>query len=450
MSTSTSTIPVTVLTGFLGSGKTTLLNRILTEQHGKRIAVIENEFGEIGIDQALVINADEEVFEMNNGCICCTVRGDLIRILGNLMKRRDKFDHILVETTGMADPGPVAQTFFVDDDLRELFRLDGIVTLVDAKHVALHIDDSKECQEQIAFADVLVLNKCDLVSTAELDVLEQRIHRMNTAAKVLRATQADVPIAAVLDVGGFDLDRAVAQKPTFLEPEYPFEWAGTFALAAGDHELRLEDGPDPSMDLVASYLADSVSAGDEAAAEQALRQWAEPASVVPPGGTIVVGEKQPSRLTLAALGTKRFVMHLPRPGRVGLFTQHLPSEFSLTLKRAGEVVNALAEREFAAGHTHDEAVTSVGIHQEGALDRGRLEAWIGKLLREQGTDIFRMKGILDIAGAENRFVFQAVHMLFDNDEDKPWGSAKRASDLVFIGRNLDRAALTEGFRRCLA
>jgi len=214
-------IPVTVLTGFLGSGKTTLLNRILSENHGKRIAVIENEFGEIGIDQALVINADEEVFEMNNGCICCTVRGDLIRILGSLMKRRDKFDHILVETTGMADPGPVAQTFFVDDDLRELFSLDGIVTLVDAKHVHLHLDDSSECQEQIAFADVLVLNKTDLVSGHELEALERRVTNMNSMAKVLRAQNASVAIGANLDIGGFDLERAVAGKAKVLEPENP-------------------------------------------------------------------------------------------------------------------------------------------------------------------------------------------------------------------------------------
>ena len=142
MSTAESTVPVTVLTGFLGSGKTTLLNRILSENHGKRIAVIENEFGEIGVDNDLVLGAEEEIFEMNNGCICCTVRGDLIRILGNLMKRRDKFDHIMIETTGMADPGPVAQTFFMDDEMRESLNLDGVVTLVDAKHVLLHIDQS--------------------------------------------------------------------------------------------------------------------------------------------------------------------------------------------------------------------------------------------------------------------------------------------------------------------
>ena len=212
-----SRIPVTILTGFLGAGKTTLLNRILTEQHGLKIAVIENEFGEVGIDHELVINADEELFEMNNGCICCTVRGDLIRILGNLMKRKDKFDHILIETTGLADPGPVVQTFFVDEQIKEKLYVNGVVTLVDAKHILQHIDENDEAAEQIAFADVLLLNKCDLVSEADLVGLENRIRDVNELAVIHRTTRADIDIAKVMDVGGFNLDRAMEVNPHFLE-----------------------------------------------------------------------------------------------------------------------------------------------------------------------------------------------------------------------------------------
>jgi G3E family GTPase len=441
-------IPVTVLTGFLGSGKTTLLNRILTENHGKRIAVIENEFGEIGIDQALVINADEEVFEMNNGCICCTVRGDLIRILGNLMKRRDKFDQILVETTGMADPGPVAQTFFVDDELRDMFALDGIVTLVDAKHVNLHLEDSSECREQIAFADVLLLNKADLVSERDLDVLEQRVRSMNAMARVFRTTNASVPIADVIDVGGFDLERAVAQKPSFLDPEYPFEWAGTFELGDGVVTVMLDDGPDPVMDLFVAPLEDGEEAHWSNVRERVARAWARTTQTLTAGGAFPA-DGNVVTLDLQKPGEKRFSLHVPRAGRYGLYTQHRPSEFNLRLV-ASDCLRPLAQREFAAAHSHDDQVTSVGIHLDGAVDGEKLNRWLSVLLREKGTDIFRMKGVLSIKGSDQRFVFQGVHMLFDGREDRPWGDEKRASDMIFIGKNLDRDALTRGFERCQA
>lgn len=215
----TDKIPVTVITGYLGAGKTTLLNRILTEQHGRRYAVIVNEFGEIGIDNDLVVGADEEIFEMNNGCICCTVRGDLIRIIEGLMKRRGKFDAIIVETTGVADPAPVAQTFFVDADVKEAAKLDAVVTLADAKWLAHRLSDAPEAKNQIAFADVIILNKTDLVSRDELLEVEGRIRAINPYAALHRTVKADVPLQAVLERNAFDLERILEIEPNFLESE---------------------------------------------------------------------------------------------------------------------------------------------------------------------------------------------------------------------------------------
>ncbi|MCT8997662.1 CobW family GTP-binding protein [Chelativorans intermedius] len=221
MSEQQSQIPVTVLTGYLGSGKTTLLNRILSEDHGKRYAVIVNEFGEIGIDNDLIVESDEEIYEMNNGCVCCTVRGDLVRVVEGLTRRPGRFDAIIVETTGLADPAPVAQTFFMDEDVRAKTRLDAVVALVDAKHLPLRLKDSNEAQDQIAFADVVVLNKTDLVTPQELAEVEATIRAINPSARIHRTERARVALSEVLDRGAFDLQRALDNDPHFLDHDHP-------------------------------------------------------------------------------------------------------------------------------------------------------------------------------------------------------------------------------------
>ena len=212
--------PVTVLTGYLGAGKTTLLNRILSEDHGKRYAVIVNEFGEIGIDNDLIVGADEEVFEMNNGCVCCTVRGDLIRVVEGLMRRPGRFDGIIVETTGLADPVPVAQTFFMDDDVRAKTELDAVIALVDAKHLPLRLKDSREAEDQIAFADVVVINKTDLVTPAELAQIEDVVRAINPSARVYKTSRSGIDLARVLDQGAFNLERALENDPHFLDHDH--------------------------------------------------------------------------------------------------------------------------------------------------------------------------------------------------------------------------------------
>ena len=316
-------IPVTVLTGYLGAGKTTLLNRILTEQHGRRYAVIVNEFGEIGIDNDLVVGADEEVFEMNNGCVCCTVRGDLIRIMDGLVKRRGKFDAIIVETTGLADPAPVAQTFFVDQDVGDAARLDAVVTVADARWLTDRLKDAPEAKNQIAFADVILLNKADLVSGADLDRVEGQIRAINPYAQVHRTERCAIPLDAVLDRKAFDLGRILDLEPDFLEE--------------GHH------------------------------------------------------------------------------------------------------------------HHHDEEMQSVSARVAGPVDPERFMPWISNLTQVQGPDILRCKGIVAFPDEPRRFVFQGVHMILDGDLQAEWGADEaRVSRVVFIGRNLDPAAIREGFLACAA
>ncbi len=459
------TIPVTVLTGYLGSGKTTLLNRILSERHGKKLAVIENEFGEVGVDNQLVIQSEEELFEMNNGCICCSVRGDLIRILGRLLKRKDRLDGILIETTGLANPAPVAQTFFTDEEMRRHFRLDGIVTVVDAKHVAAHLDAGDESVKQLAFADVILLNKTDLVAPAQLDSLEERVRAINGFAAIHRTQDCNVGLEHVLDIGGFNLGRATEIDPKFLEPEYPFEWAGAYRLPAGTHALeighaegRAHEGESPDhdhhhhhgeadeLDIAVLPVASLDEAQIAAARDSAVAVFAGAETRVPGGGAVIPGATL-SRLLLDH-GSGLYRLEVAADGDYLVFEGC--GEEPLHIIASGEPVRPSWQADFHAAHEHTSGVSSVAIQQPGELDGTRLNTWISGLLRTKGADIYRMKGVLSVKGAAKRLVFQGIHMLFDARFDREWGPEPRVNTLVFIGRNLDRAELTEGFRASLS
>jgi len=343
-----SQIPVTVLTGFLGAGKTTLLNRILLEPHGKKYAVIVNEYGEAGIDGSLVVGAEEEIFEMNNGCICCTVRGDLIRVISGLMRRVSSFDGILIETTGLADPAPVAQTFFADEDVSLKTKLDSVVAVVDAKHFPLTSKSNKEAEDQIAFADVILLNKVDLVSADALAEIEKTVRSINRFAKIIRTDKCDVPLDQILGLGSFDLDAILKRDPDFLKEEEHDHDCGCGEGCCCDHHHH-------------------------------------------------------------------------------------------------------HEHEHDCESRHGSDISSISLLSSNPLDPVKFENWIGELRATKGQDLLRYKGILDLIGNPNKLVLQGVHMMMDGTTRLPWKDGeRRASRLVFIGRNLDEPALRKGFAACMA
>ena len=470
-------IPVTVLTGFLGSGKTTLLNRILSEEHGLRIAIIENEFGEIGIDQDLVINADEEVFEMNNGCICCNVRGDLIRILGELADRRDQFDRVILETTGMADPGPVAQTFLVQEDIQEFYELDGVITLVDGKHVNQHLDDeTDEVLAQVAFADRIIINKGDLTTDEEKQALKKRLQSMNSMAGFYFATMADAPIPELLDIGGFNVERAVDIKPNFLDPEYPFDAGRVWQLPAGDYQLKMAEGhhhhdhdhdhhdhdhhdhdhhhhdhgDDSGMSIVMANATAPNEDELDALAEKVFVEFSAPAQNIANSQAL---EKplHHYRMELEGKHEYEFNFSLKEDQSVAFFTGHPPAGLSLTLLNSEQdAIKAECTKSYHSDHSHDSKVSSTSIEFPGLFDGEKLNAWLEEFLIENGPDVYRMKGVVGIEGQEYKFVFQGVHMIFGSQPAGSWGDEAPVNRLVFIGKNLDDDYISKSLKECLA
>lgn len=447
-----SKIPVTVITGFLGSGKTTLINRILTEEHGIRFAIIENEFGEIGIDQDLVLNEKEEIIEMNNGCICCTVRGDLIRIIKKLIESENPPDHILIETTGLADPAPVAQTFLTDPNIAKATYLDSILTLVDIKHIEQQLISTEQAKNQVAFADIIFLNKIDLANEGDLKKVENRIREINRFAKILYSNKGqNISLEEIFNVGGFDVQKALSVDPKFLEIEYPFEYAALYNLSTGSYKLMADpNGDEESMKFLYSLTSKNSSIDN-------LKQIANPVAILfsSPMITAFDGDGLYNENTLYNLSINKkdseFLLNIKEESTYAIFTEHIPSEFNFKISKveSGEIITPKVSHEFRAAHTHDSEVTSVGIEIEGQLDPARIMFFIDSIVKNFGTEIYRFKGILSVKGEYNRVVLQGVHMLYEMKPAKRWESGEiRKSTIIFIGKNLDRNILTQGFLSC--
>ena len=450
-------IPVTVVTGFLGSGKTTLVNHILRTQHGQRIAVIINEFGEIGIDQALVVGVDESIFEINNGCLCCTVRGDLLWMLNNLRQRSGMLDRAVIETTGLAHPGPVAQTFFTLEEVQSEFALDGVVTLIDAKHIDHQLATSEVAQQQVVFGDVLLLNKIDRVSPTDLRAIENRLQRFNPAARIVRYEPGQTSPDGLLHIGGFDVNRALARSPNFLAPEYPFDWGACFELEPGTYTLHLGLAPEPRVNVVLFPMSAVTGCNSlDIAADQAFRQFAsQPVSLIP-GDRLYPGTAR-WQLRVDPPGAKTFVVSIAQAGTYALFLQSRPETLtatttSLLCTTRGESIVPVVEQHFhlSEGHHHDEAIQSVYVVIDEALNLDQTDRYLNELLLEYGDNLLRMKGVLHIAGRRERFVFHGVQRMFDGRPDRLWQrDERRQSRLVVIGRGLSRRRIEEGFRNCV-
>jgi len=445
-------IPVTLVVGFLGSGKTTFINNILHGDHGKKIAIIENEFGEVGIDDEILKGGEDLFVEMNNGCICCSIKGDFVDSLSKLLKNSKNFDQIVIEATGMANPGPIIETFFSSPQLQESFYLDSVVGLVDCAHYELNLskfdkDEEVAFHDQIAFSESLLLNKVDLVSKEQLENIKKSILENNAQANFYETTNAQIDLDEVIGKNSYDLSLVEASMPESSEVEYPFSWAGVVDLKAGFYKLNFDH-----IHQNAQLVFFKVDNGDVDINDQktsyASSFFYSPKRRSKNGANLKVEEN--ILLDFEDKHAGQFILDIEFSGSYAVFLTDSPKHLKMKITdREESKIEIPVGRDFKKmTHSHGDKINSVSFEFEGALNPHSFEMFLNVLYSQYTNEIYRSKGVLHFTGNDSRVVFQGVYSSLQFDHGRDWGDDKRVNKIVFIGKGLVGASLEAGIKNC--
>jgi G3E family GTPase len=445
------TIPVTLVVGFLGSGKTTFINNILHGDHGKKIAVIENEFGEVGIDDELLKGGDDLFVEMNNGCICCTMRGDLVESLEKLLEKTNEFEHIVIEATGMANPGPIIETFFSSDSLAEKFNLDSVIGLVDCAHYSLNTNKFEEDEEiaffdQIIFSETILLNKTDLVKEDEVKKIESSVRERNPNAKIFLTENSKIDLEKVMGQNSFDLSKVEDSLPEESKIEYPFSWGGLVKLDAGFYKLKFSHTHHPEKMVFFKVDEDSIN---DQMVSYASSLFFSPLRRVESGENLNPDEQ--ISLEFKGHSGGQFILDVEFEGTYAMFLTDSPSHLKMEIINRNEESKCFTTEKFFSkmSHFHGDEVSSVALEFEGEINPNSFQMFLNVLFSQYKDEIYRSKGILNFAGNPQRVIFQGVYSSLRFDHGKEWAEDRPYNKIVFIGKGLIGPSLEAGIKNCL-
>ncbi|WP_372652168.1 GTP-binding protein [Halobacteriovorax sp.] len=444
-------IPVTLVVGFLGSGKTTFINNILNGDHGKKIAVIENEFGEIGIDDEILTGSDDLFVEMSNGCICCSMRGDLVESLSKLLSKSKDFEHIVIEATGMANPGPIIETFFSSEELSASFSLDSVVGLVDGAHFKMNVEKFENNEQiafydQIAFSESILLNKVDMIDQTEIERIKESILKRNPHVSVIETTQAKVDLSKVMGKKSFDFSMVEKTMPESTGVEYPFSWGGILKLKAGFYKFNVDHIHHNERLVFFKIDGDSIT---DKVSSYASSIFYSPQRRSRRGTNLNVDEH--ILLDFEGEKTGRNILDIEYDGNYAFFLTDHPKHLKLEVLDRTEKLIPIEDgvKYKKVEHFHGDEVNSISLEFSGALNPQSFEMFLNVLYSQYKDEIYRSKGILHFLGNDQRVLFQGVYSSLKFDHGRDWGSDIRSNKIVFIGKGLIGSSLEAGLKNCV-